>query len=135
MNNTRFATSMHIMVLLALQKGELVSSEYISGSININPAIIRKELSNLKAMGLVASKEGKNGGCTLAKSEKEILLSDIYNAVRQPSLLGKFNDTNQKCPVGNQINKHLDTIYNEAEEGLIQKLKGISLASFCKQFD
>jgi len=134
MNNARFATSVHIVVLLALEKGALLSSEYIAGSININPAIVRKELSNLRANGLVLSKEGKNGGCSLAKSEEEILLSDIYNAVRQPSLLGKFNDTNPKCPIGNQINENLNTIYNEAEEALINKLKTITLSDFCNQF-
>ena len=77
MNNVRFATALHILTLLQLKPGELLPSEYIAGSINLNPAMVRKELSNLRNFGLVESKEGKGGGSTLAKPASEILLSDI----------------------------------------------------------
>src|SRR5690606_21431196 len=71
MNNVRFATALHILTLLHLQPGELLPSEYIAGSINLNPAVVRKELSNLRNFGLVESKEGKGGGSTLAKPASE----------------------------------------------------------------
>lgn len=134
MNNVRFATAMHILTLLAMQPGELMSSEYIAGSINVNAAVVRKELSNLRNCGLVESKEGKGGGSMLAKPAEQILLSDIYQVVRQSSLLGRSNDPNPACPVGQQINAHLEELYSEAEQALIQKLGKKTLADFSKQF-
>ena len=134
MNNVRFATAMHILTLLAMQPGELMSSEYIAGSINVNAAVVRKELSNLRNCGLVESKEGKGGGSMLAKPADQILLSDIYQVVRQSSLLGRSNDPNPACPVGKQINAHLEELYSEAEQALIQKLGKKTLADFTNQF-
>ena len=134
MNNVRFATAMHILTLLYLQPGELLSSEYIAGSINVNAAVVRKELSNLRNCGLVESKEGKGGGSMLAKPASEILLSDIYQIVRQSSLLGRSNDPNPACPVGKDINVHLEKLYSEAEQAMLQKLSKQTLADFANQF-
>lgn len=84
--------------------------------------------------GLIQSKEGKGGGSTLAKPADKILLADIYEAVKQVSLLGRFNSTNQSCPVGKKINQRIEAIYKGAEKALITQLKEISLADFCKSF-
>jgi len=134
MNNGRFATALHILTLLAQQEPELLSSEYIAGSININPVLVRKELSNLRNLGLVTSKEGKNGGSMLAKPAARILLSEVYNAVRQAPLLGRSNDPNPNCPVGKQINNHIDDLYLDAEQALVQKLGKQTLADFVNRF-
>jgi Rrf2 family protein len=136
MNNGRFAISLHILTLLTRFKGDLLSSEYIAGSININPVLVRKELGNLRKHGLVESKEGKNGGSTLAKPASQISLSDVYKAVRQAALLGQNkNKPNPKCEVGKQINTHLQDLYEETEQSLIQRLAKTTLADFSKRFD
>jgi Rrf2 family protein len=135
MNNGRLATSIHILTLLAMQKGELLSSEYIASSININPVLVRKEMSNLRQHGLIESKEGKGGGSTLAKPAKEIMLADVFRSVRQNPILGRSHDPNHKCPIGKQINEHIENLYSDAEEAMIKKLERISLYDFCKQFD
>ncbi|RVU00014.1 transcriptional regulator [Mucilaginibacter limnophilus] len=132
MNNVRFATALHILTLHYYMKDEMLTSDLIAGSMNVNAAIIRKELSNLRKHGLITSKEGKGGGTALAKSAKEIRLSDIYNAVRQTSPLGKKNTPNPACPVGKQINAELDIVYNDVEAAMIKKLSAITLAAFCK---
>ena len=134
MNNGRFATALHILTLLARQEQELLSSEYIAGSININPVLVRKEISNLRNYGLIQSREGKNGGSSLAKPAAKILLSDIYKAVRQTALLGRSNDPNPNCPVGKNINTHIQNLYSEAEEALTRKLGTLTLADFTNRF-
>jgi Rrf2 family protein len=135
MNNGRFSISLHILTLLDRFPDELVSSEFLAGSININPVLVRKELSNLKKHGLVESKEGKAGGFSLGKPSKQIRLSDIYKAVRQVPVLGHTkNEPNPKCAIGKQINKHLDNLYEEAEEALIKKLDKTTLADFSNRF-
>jgi len=136
MNNSRFAISLHILTLLEKAKGELLSSEYMAGSININPVLVRKELSNLRNHGFVNSKEGKNGGSYLSKSAKEINLADIYSAVKQINLLGISKNTpNPQCPVGKQMNTHLNNLYNSTEQALVKELSSQTLADFSSQFD
>ena len=135
MNNGRFSISLHILVLLDQAKGELLSSEYLAGSININPAMVRKELVNLRNNGFVQSKEGKNGGATLALSAGEITLGAIYESVKQTSLLGhQKNSPNPLCPVGKNINEHLNKLYDDTELVLIKQLNKQTLADFSKQF-
>ena len=133
-NNVRFSTSLHILTLLAHGKGELVSSEYLAGSINVNAAIIRKELSNLRKHGLVESKEGKGGGNKLAKAAGSILLSDIYQAVRESPLLGRKNSPNPDCLIGRQINGHLETLFIASEQSLLDNLSRQTLAGFTRKF-
>lgn len=135
MNNGRFPISLHILTLLASAEGELLSSDLIAGSININPVLVRKEISNLRNHGLIESKEGKNGGATLARPADKIRLSEVYHAVQQASLLGNSkNKPNPDCLVGKQINQHLDHLYQEIEGALLHKLDKTSLADFLRQF-
>jgi len=135
MNNGRFAIALHILTLLDKAKGELLSSEYLAGSININPAMVRKELSNLRNHGFVESREGKNGGSTLANSPDHITLGSVYESVKQVSFLGnQKNSPNPKCPVGKNINKHLDNLYHKTELVLIKQLSTQTLADFSNQF-
>ncbi|GLU52233.1 RrF2 family transcriptional regulator [Dyadobacter frigoris] len=135
MSNGRFAISVHILTLLASEPEQYCSSEYLSGSININPVLVRKELVNLRNHGLVISKEGKTGGSTLAKSAGLIAMSDIYDAVREKQFLGKsINEPNPACTIGRQINQHLDDLYRESERALMQSLDKMTLAEFLQKF-
>ncbi len=134
MNNIQFATAIHILTLLAITEGNLSSSD-IAGSININPAMVRKSLSVLSTHGLVETREGKGGGASLAKPPDQLLLSDVYRAVNAGPLLGKANTPNPNCSVGKQINNHLMELYNQADNALINKLSTITLADFCKKFN
>jgi Rrf2 family protein len=135
MNNTRFSVSLHILTLLARAGDELLSSEQIAASININPVLVRKELGNLRKQGLVASREGKNGGSYLNKPARDIYLSDIYLAVHQQELLAKSkNKPSTQCPVGKQINAHLTHLYNNVEKTLLTQLAKTTLRKFALQF-
>lgn len=134
MNNAKFATAIHILSLLEYSKGERLSSEYIAGSVNLNPALIRKEISNLKKLGFIASKEGNGGGFYLAKPAEQILLSEIYQAVKSVQLLGRYNKPNPACAVGRQINGNLDQLYADAEQSLIKELEKHNLQDFVSKF-
>ena len=135
MSNSRFSISLHILTLLDQGKNELLSSEYLAGSININPVLVRKEIANLKKHGLVESKEGKAGGFTLGKPSRQISLAEIYKAVQKAPLLGhQKNKPNPKCLVGKQIGQHLDALFIDAEEALVKRLGKTTLADFAKKF-
>ncbi|MFN0254334.1 Rrf2 family transcriptional regulator [Pedobacter ureilyticus] len=135
MNNGRFAISLHILVLLEKANGELLSSDYMAGSININPVLVRKELINLREHGFVMSKEGKNGGTTLAKSASQITLGALYESVKSAHLLGSHkNDPNPLCSVGKEINQHLNSLYDDTERKLIHQLNQQTLEDFSAKF-
>ncbi|RFZ84345.1 Rrf2 family transcriptional regulator [Mucilaginibacter terrenus] len=133
--NGRFPITLHIMTLLCTEQG-VISSEFLAGSINVNAVLVRKELSNLIRHGLVKSQEGKNGGYQLARPGTDISLAEIYHTVKPDAILGQAkNQPNPKCPVGRQINSHLNNLYEEVDQALINKLNGITLDAFCKKFD
>ena len=134
--NGRFPIAVHILTLLSKAGDELLSSDYIAGSININPALARKEISNLRNRGLITSKEGKSGGYILGKSARQITLADIYVAVKNQPVLGVAKNTpNPDCPVGKQINQSIDRLYAELDKTLLEKLGSISILEFSNQFD
>ena len=136
MNNTRFATALHILTLLAQEPSEFLSSEWIAGSININPVVVRRELASLKLAGLVESKKGKDGGVRLAKSANLISLSDVFLAVQGSDVLGKKNQQpNPNCPVGKRINNELGELFVETQNIMVDFLKSKNLASFSEKFD
>ena len=134
--NGRFPIALHILTLLSKTGEELMSSDYIAGSININPALARKEISNLRNLGLISSKEGKSGGYILAKTAKQITLADVYWAVKSQSVLGTAkNSPNPDCSVGKQINQKLDELYDDLDKTLSEKLGSITIEDFANQFD
>lgn len=111
-------------------------SSVIAGSLNINPVLVRNEISELKKMGFVESKEGKNGGLKLKIPANKIFLSDIFNLVKgDDNVLGfSKNDPNPNCPIGKNINNYLSNLYTKIDSNIESTLKDISLEEFKNQF-
>lgn len=136
MSNTRFATAIHIMTLLAKVPQEWLTSDWIAGSINVNPVIVRKELRELREAGLITSRLGKEGGTKLVKSAEEIKISEIYAAVKNNEVLGKKNQKpNPACPVGKEINNQLSMLFEQTDLLVKGFLGDKSLQEFTNQFD
>jgi DNA-binding IscR family transcriptional regulator len=135
MNNTRFATAIHILTLLNHQPEVWLTSDWIAGSINVNSVVVRRELSVLQEAGLVISRKGKEGGSMLAKPSQAITFDAIYQAVCNTEVLGRKNQrTNPLCPVGKQINAKLDALSIETDALLAKFLATKTLHDFSQQF-
>ncbi len=135
MSNTRFATVVHVLTVLADRPDEWLSSDWIAGSININPVIVRKELGALQDQGWVISRKGKEGGYMLAVSSNKIVLADVYKLVKNTDVLGKKNlHPNPKCPVGKDINAKLEALFRETDEQVFALLRKKTLKDFVSQF-
>jgi DNA-binding IscR family transcriptional regulator len=131
----KFAITIHILTLLSKFPDEYLSSEFIAGSMNLHPVLVRKEIANLKKNNIVESKEGKNGGTKLSKAASKISLDAIYKMTFETVSLGFSKNTpNPNCPVGKKINENLDNLYNDINEKISLQLKGISLEDFSNQF-
>lgn len=137
MNGSSFSLCIHILTLLSHMKEDYVTSEFIAGSINIHPVMVRKEAAKLKKAGLVESKEGKSGGIRLARPADQITFREIFVAVKEEdthTLTMYRNDPNPQCPIGAQIEERLMHLYEEIDRQVLDKLKNITLDNFHRQF-
>ena len=118
--SSRFTIALHIFTCVDTFKGEYkITSEFLAGSINTNPVIIRKILTQLKNAGLITVARG-TGGILPTKPLKEISFYDVYQAiepVENGDLFNFHSSPNPQCPVGKNIHALLD-----------DKLKTIQLA-------
>ena len=116
----RFTIALHIFTCVDTFKGEYkITSEFLAGSINTNPVIIRKILTQLKNAGLITVARG-TGGISPTRALKDISFYDVYQAiepVENGDLFNFHSSPNPQCPVGKNIHALLD-----------DKLKTIQLA-------
>jgi DNA-binding IscR family transcriptional regulator len=80
--NSRFAVATHILTLLEQSRGEPVTSEYIAGSVNTNPSLVRRLLGVLAKAGLTTSQMGTGGGALLARPASRITLGAVLERRR-----------------------------------------------------
>lgn len=131
----KFAITIHILTLLSKFPDEYLSSEFIAGSMNLHPVLVRKEIANLKKNNIVESKEGKNGGTRLLKSASNISLDAIFKMTFDTATLGfSKNEPNPNCLVGKKINKNLENLYENINQEISTQLSGISLEDFSNKF-
>jgi Rrf2 family protein len=131
----KFAITTHILTLLAKFPDEFMASDYIAGSLNIHPVLVRKEIANLKKNHFVESKEGKNGGVKLLTSPEKITLEDIFKITFDKASLGfSKNQPNPECPVGKKINQNLEDLYFNLNNTVSQELQKVTLATFVEKF-
>ena len=72
MLNSKLTVGIHILTLLASSPGEAQTSEYIAGSVNTNPVVIRRLLGLLREAGIVESQGGHGGGWRLQRPAERI---------------------------------------------------------------
>lgn len=114
--NCRFAVAVHVCALLALEEEVARTSEWIAGSVNTNPVVVRRILSALAKAGLVVSTRGSTGGSLLARSAKAITLLDIQRAVDEEEAPALHNQPpNPACPVGRGVGPVLVRVIERCE--------------------
>lgn len=127
--SSRFATAVHILTLLAAEKDESVTSDYVASSVNTNPVVIRRLLRKLAEAGLVSSCPGSAGGSRLARPPAKITLLDAYAAVESGELFGEHSQQpNTRCPVGRNIVDVLTPKLQAAEAAVAASLRKTTIA-------
>ena len=104
--SSRFTVALHIFTCVEVFKDNYkVTSDFLAGSINTNPVIIRKILAQLKNAGLITVARG-TGGITVNRPLEEITFYDVYQAIEpvENGDLFHFHEApNPECPVGRNI--------------------------------
>jgi Rrf2 family protein len=134
--NTQFSIAVHMMATLGVgceRNGEMTSSE-LAESVNAAPSFVRRVLSKLSKAGLVQTRTGKSGACSLAKKAKDISLLDIYDAVEAPKAFAIHSYPNQKaCRVSCNIKKSMETVLDKTQKSMEQSLAGHTLAELVSE--
>mgnify|MGYP000064831284 CR=1 FL=1 len=128
--SARFTVALHVLTLLAARRREALTSEFIAGSVNTNPVVIRRVLGLLREAGLAASQPGAHGGWKLRRDPARITLLDVRRAVEEPPPFAMHaRAPNPACPVGRNIQKALGRIYGEAEKAMELQLARTTIES------
>nr|WP_200961420.1 Rrf2 family transcriptional regulator [Paenibacillus sp. Soil522] len=133
--STRFSMAVHILSLIAVSSNEL-TGDFIAGSVNTNPVVIRRIIGMLKKAGLVEVRPGV-GGASLLKAPEEITLLDIYRAVNlieENQLFRVHEDPNVKCLVGRNIESVLQSELKEAQSAMEHRLLQTTLSQLTARF-
>ncbi len=128
--SSRFTLAVHIFACIDVFKDDYkVTSDFLAGSTNVNPVVVRKILGQLKAAGLVEVARG-SGGASIPKSLNEISFLDIYNAVEciENGELFRFHENpSADCPVGRNIHMVLDEKLIRVQRAMETELSSITL--------
>jgi Rrf2 family protein len=127
--NSRFAVAVHILTLLEQGGGTPMTSEYVAGSVNTNPSLVRRLLGMMARAGLTTSQLGAGGGALLARPADRITLGDVYRAVDAGDLFGMHREEpNPACPVGRNIQTVLQARICGAERAMQAELDRTTIA-------
>lgn len=134
---SRFTVAVHTLIAIEFFKGRhKTTSEFLAGSVRVNPVVIRRILQNLKAAGLIEVKAG-SGGAQLTKRPDDITLYDVYKAVDSvgDSIFRFHESPNPSCPVGRNIHAVLDGHLDDAQTALENELRKVTLRDLLGELD
>ena len=129
--SSRFTVALHIFACVETFKDDCkVTSDFLASSINTNPVIIRKILSQLKNAGLITVARG-TGGITPTRPISEITFYDVYQAIEpvENGDLFHFHEApNLECPVGRNIHSLLDDKLKAIQDAMEAEMKKYTVA-------
>ena len=128
--SSRFTLAIHIFACIDTFGNERkVTSDFLAGSTNVNPVIIRKILGQLKGAGLITVARG-TGGTAVARPLDQITFLDVYRAVEcveNGDLFPFHENPNTDCPVGRNIHHILDDKLLRVQAAMEKELASITL--------
>lgn len=134
--SSRFTLAVHIFACIDVFKNDYkVTSDFLAGSTNVNPVIVRKILGQLKAARIVEVARG-SGGASLPKPLHEVSFLDIYNAVEcieNGELFHFHENPNADCPVGKNIHAVLDDKLMQVQKAMEDALSSITMEDIIRE--
>ncbi|MDO4304010.1 MAG: Rrf2 family transcriptional regulator [Bacillota bacterium] len=129
--SSRFTIAIHVFACMEIFGEDYkITSDFLAASINVNPVIIRKILSQLRNAGLIEVARG-TGGTTATRPINEITFYDIYLAVdllEEGELFHFHENPNPNCPVGKNIHTALDDKLLHIQEAMESEMKKYTIA-------
>lgn len=127
--NTQFSIAVHLLAGLGSEPDEYATSAKLAGSVNACPSFVRRVLSKLAKAGLVRTRTGQAGACTLARRPKDISLLEVYAAVDAPKAFAIHDyPVQKKCTVSCHIKSSLEKVLAQTQKTMEVSLGKTSLA-------
>ena len=127
---SKFTIAVHIIEAIDyFGDSEKVTSNFLAGSVGVNPVIVRNVMGDLKDAGIISISQGKSG-IRLAKDLDDISFYDIYAAIDPVGEEGLFHfheNPNANCPVGRNIHKAADDKLKSVQTAMEERMKEITL--------
>lgn len=132
--DTRLSGVLHLLLHLAEQT-EPMTSDVLARAMNTNPVVVRRTMAGLRDNGLVRSERGHGGGWRLARPLDTITLYDVHAALGSPALLALGNrNPSPTCLVEQAVNTALGRAFTDAEQLLLERLRGVTLGEVRDDF-
>lgn len=129
--SSRFTIAVHMLTCMDIfQNKYKITGDFLAGSVNVNPVVIRRLLVQLKAAGLIDVVRG-SGGASISRPLAEISLLDVYRAVESVDSEGLFRfheNPNPNCSVGRNIQGVLSARLDEIQTAMENEMRKTSLA-------
>lgn len=132
--SSRFTVGVHILALIELNKEGISSSEFLAGSVNTNPTLIRKIMGMLKKAGLIEVQPGI-AGAKLAKEPSYITLLNVYKAVdvvQEKELFSMHQNPHPDCLVGRNIQDSIAPVLSAAQIAMEKALENVTIEDIAK---
>ncbi|MFK7962648.1 MAG: Rrf2 family transcriptional regulator [Burkholderiaceae bacterium] len=126
--NSQLPIALHIVGFLASANGTPLTSEKMASVYGTSPVVLRRVLNKLRQAGLVQTQRGVNGGSVLAKSPSAINLREVYESIQDDKSLLPEYSTKCSGTVAPVLGNYLDELFAQAEEALLAKLEGVTVA-------
>ncbi|WP_281165586.1 Rrf2 family transcriptional regulator [Liquorilactobacillus sicerae] len=127
MANNRVSDLLHILVYIKMHDHDKLTSDLIASSLNTNPSLARRMMSQLRKAGLLETTQGA-AAPKLAKDPQEITVLDVYLATcPEAPLLKVDHNTSKKCAVGNAVPVVLNKYYLDIQSAAEAKMRKITL--------
>jgi Rrf2 family protein len=131
--NTRMATAVQILCVIAYKGPSGTNSEVVANSLRTNPVVVRRLLKCMEQQGLVAVRPGKDGGVQLGREPAQITLDDIYRAVEADAGVFALRPPgNPNCPVDRKMTSLLGPIFAATNTAVEATLRQTTLASLVR---
>jgi Rrf2 family protein len=128
--NTRMATAIQILCVIAHKGPDGTNSEIVAKSLRTNPVVVRRLLKCMQQQGLVEIRPGKDGGVQLGRAPSQITLDQIYKAVEtETGVFALRPRGNPNCPVDSRMKDLLTPIFGATDTAVEKTLKQTTLGS------
>ncbi len=132
--NTRLATAVQILCVIAYKGPEATTSEVIARSLKTNPVVVRRLLKDLQAKGLVTVRPGKDGGVQMGCDPARITLDHIYKAVEADNGVFALRPRgNLKCPVDSAMKDLLTPVFHATDLAVEKTLRQTTLSKLMRE--
>jgi DNA-binding IscR family transcriptional regulator len=132
MKNTKLSDAVHLLVYLLIHVDEQPSSQDIANSINTNPVVVRRLMSELAQTGFIKTNRGSSK-VEFLHEPNQINLFDLYKAIDHRHLFDLDENTNQDDFLGHNLPLILEKHYREAVNITAQYLETITLADLINE--